>query len=366
MNSTQHSPMYMDLATAFHVPSLPIAIFLVILISLICICAVTLIIMCVISKIRRLHIPKMKRKRLNSVYLNELDVDEGEKGAYGQLSYMFMFEKTLNTIHVVVLEATGLHCTCDTKSLDAYASIKLATSRHGKLLQLGKVYKTEVQRRTKLPRWNYRCSFEVTELDLEFVTLVFEILDYDSIGQDRSLGRLTVPLSNFNISEYTGIFYEGKGWLKPGEPRFEGLGELCVGLSYQPNINRLEVFVYEARQLTIYNVLSIEENYRLDIQAELRYRRKLLGKFSTNSKTELVNPYFNEKHQFSLKEKFLNEAYVLFHLRVKRQLGRNLEVAALIIGPNSELTTGAKHWGEMLRSSPRTHVMWHTWIPKSL
>ncbi|KAA3670556.1 synaptotagmin-2 [Paragonimus westermani] len=366
MNSTQHSPIDMDLATAFHVPSLPVAIFLVILISLICISAVILIVFCVISKVRRLNIPKMKRKRLNSVYLNELDLGEGEKGAYGQLSYMFMFEKMLNTMHVVVLEATDLHSTCDTKTLDTYASIKLATSRHGKLLQLGKVYKTEVQRRTRLPRWNYRCSFEVTELDLAFVTLVFEILDYDSIGQDRSLGRLTVPLSNFKISEYTGIFYEGKGWLQAGEPRFEGLGELCVGLSYQPNANRLEIFVYEARQLTIYNVLSVEQNYRLDIQVELRYRRKLLGRFSTNSKTELVNPYFNEKHQFSLKEKFLNEAYVLFRLRVRRQLGRSLEVAALIIGPNSELTTGAKHWGEMVRSSPRTHVMWHTWIPKSL
>ncbi|KAF5403243.1 Synaptotagmin-2 [Paragonimus heterotremus] len=260
------------------------------------------------------------------------------------------------------MEATGLRSTCDTETLDAYVSLKQTTSKHGKLLQIGKAYKTDVQRKTKLPRWNYNCSFEVTPSDLTFVTLIFDVFDHDSIGQDRHIGRLTVSLSNFNVNEYTGKFHEDKGQLQPGEARSEGLGELCVGLTYKPKVDRLEVVVYEARQLGVFNLISIDESYRVNVRVELRYRRKLLGTFITESKSDLVNPYFNEKVQFNLQKRFITEAYVLCRLRLARRLSGTLEIATLTIGPNSEPATGAKHWEEMLRNSPRTHVLWHIWI----
>ncbi|KAF7256253.1 hypothetical protein EG68_09223 [Paragonimus skrjabini miyazakii] len=260
------------------------------------------------------------------------------------------------------MEATGLRSTCGTETLDVYVTLQWTTSKHGKLLQVVKAYKTEVQRKTKLPRWNYHCTFEVTPSDLTFVTLIFNVFDHDSIGQDRHIGRLTVPLSNFNVSEYTGNFHEDKGQLQPGEPRSEGLGELCVGLTYKPKVDRLEVVVYEARQMGVFNLISIDENYRVSVRVELRYRRKLLGTFTSESKKDLVNPYFNEKVQFNLQKRFIAEAYVLCRLRFARRLIGTLEVATLTIGPNSELATGARHWEEMLINSPRTHVLWHSWI----
>ncbi|KAF6770358.1 hypothetical protein AHF37_11342 [Paragonimus kellicotti] len=206
------------------------------------------------------------------------------------------------------MEATGLRLTCDTETLDAYVSLKVTTSKHGKLLQY----------------WT---------------------------GQTHR--------------EYTGIFREDRGRLQPGEPRSEGLGELCVGLTYKPKLDRLEVVIYEARQLGMFNLISIDESYRVNVKVELRYRRKLLGTFTTKSKNDLVNPYFNEKVQFNLQKRYITEAYVLCRLRCARRLGGTLEVATLTIGPNSELVTGAKHWEEMLRNSPRTHVLWQLWIHSS-
>ncbi|KAF8572481.1 hypothetical protein P879_00157 [Paragonimus westermani] len=360
-SSTQNDSTQVKLAKAFHVKDVPVAIFVVILICLICVSAVTFIVLCVISTVRRSRMQVERRKHLKSVYIHEPAVEKKNRIHNGQLGYKIMFDKWLHTIYVVIMEATDLHSTCNTETLDAYVSLKLTILKHGKLLQVGKPYKTEVQRRSKLPRWNYPCSFEVVASDLAYITLIFDVLEYDSIGQERHLGQLTVPLSKFNINEYTGIFLEGKGWLHLLEPRSEGPGELYVGLTYKPTADLLEVFVYEARQLAAFNLIPVFGSYCVNVKVELRYRRKLLGTFTTKSKNDLVNPYFNEKVQFTLQKKFVTEAYVLCRLRFARRLSETLEVASLTIGPNSGLATGAKHWEEMLRNSPRTHVSWHIW-----
>ncbi|KAF7262521.1 hypothetical protein EG68_00273 [Paragonimus skrjabini miyazakii] len=358
------NPFLTRLAATFNVTSIPLAIFLLILVCLLCICALVFIILCIRSGIRRVYLTRIKKKRLKSIYLDELDIIGSKTSEYGQLSYMFMYELPTNALTVVIGEAKNLPFTSDQTAFDAYASLKLIREKQGRSEQVGKTQKTSIIRHTDCPRWHHSCTFQIPQSELSSIKLVFDIYDYDSIGQDRNLGRLIVPLDPISMDEYTGGFYEDTGPLQPGEAKFAGLGQVCIGLTYQSKLELLEVYIYEARKLTVKKFVSQEKNHQLDIHVELRVKRRLLGSFETSSKTELVNPYFNEKAQFQLRKKYLDRAVLICSLRKRGRLGRKEAIAFLRIGPTSEQNDGVKHWEEMTRISPRTHVMWHTWLSK--
>lgn len=301
---------------------------------------------------------------MKTVYMDEIAALEEGAGEYGQLMYSMEYDIPSKVLKVVILEAKELNNDSHNDQIDAYASLKLVREKHGRYHQIGKTQKTDVRRRTKAPRWHFPCTFQVSQEDLKDAKLVFEVFDYDTIGQDRSLGRLDVSLSAIDIASYFGSPFEQICCLKPGSPKYSGLGELCVGLAYFPKTERIEVIIYEARQLKVKEYLSEMKECQLSVRVELRHKSRRLKTFESTAKTELVNPYFNEKTTLQLKEKQAQEACLVFELLRKRTYGRRTPLAFLTIGPSAELTTGAKHWEEMIRGSPRTQVMWHTWIPK--
>lgn len=369
MSSTQatlsQNPFLVNLAASFHVQSIPLAIFILIVICLLCTGLLVIIIICVRGSLR-ISVQKRKPlKRLKTVYMDEIEALEEGGVEHGQLMYSLEYDIPSKVLTVIILEAKELNNDLDSDQIDAYASLKLVYERNGRYHQIGRTHKTDVRRRTKSPRWHFPCTFQVSQDDLKDAQLLFEVFDYDTIGQDRSLGRLDVSLSSIDITSYFGSPFEQISCLKPGSPKYSGLGELCVGLAYFPKTERIEVIIYEARQLTVKGLLADKKECQLSVRVALRHKAHDLKTFESTSRTELVNPYFNERTTMQLKEKHVPEACLVFELVKKRNYWRRTTLAFLTIGPNAELTTGAKHWEEMVRGSPRTQVMWHTWVPKS-
>nr|QQY02556.1 synaptotagmin-5 [Cryptocotyle lingua] len=367
MSSTivSKDPSFLDnLAATFHVENTALAVFLLILICLACTLVLVFLILCIHSSLRRMRMRKLVITRMKSVYLDELSGNGQAKGRYGQLTYSIQYDLSVGKLSVVAIEAKQLQNISDDDLLDTYITIKLASEKRKRLEQIGQVHRSDIQRRTLIPRWHYQCKFDLKEDDLKYAILIFEIFDYDSIGQDRSIGRLATHLAKLDVSAYIGTTFENTEWLTAGEPKFCGLGEMCIGLNYHHALERLECNVYEARYLQVTEYMQSTKHQKLSVKVKLRCKRNTLGSFETQAKEELVNPYFNEKFTFTIGAKQLLNSKLEFHLRSKGKHGRKAVLGSFVIGPNTDMSSGAKHWQEMVQNSPRSHVMWHTWIPK--
>ncbi|VDP81459.1 unnamed protein product [Echinostoma caproni] len=355
-------PFLRNLATSLNVASIPLAIFLLILICIVCIAALVVIILCAKSCIRRAYMSKPKRKRLKAAYLDEILDPVMEPGMSGLVTYEFHYDVTSKIFQVTVVEGKNLVTPADSETLDVYVSVLLLKQTGQAWKPLGKRYKSEIQRHTKTPRWNYSCNFSMTENDLKNSKLIMEVFDYDNLGQDRCIGRLEVPIGEIHMDEYVGTTYEKTACLRPGAPTYKGIGEICVGLAYLSNPGCIEVFVYEARKLDIQHLLTPGKS-TLSVQVDLKHRRKTLGTFETKAKEDSVNPYFNARFSVNIKPKYLDDASVIFSLKQRGSFGRRSVLGRSVVGPNSSLNTGLKQWDEMRQHSPRTHVMWHVIVP---
>lgn len=356
-------PFLRNLAATFRVTSIPLAIFLLILVCIACITAVVLIILCIRSCLRRVYMTKPKRKRLKTAYLEDILDPVVEPGMSGLLTYALEYEVSSKSFRVIVMEAKNLAPPDETKSLDAYASVQLVKRSGSKWVPCGPRHKSEVQRHTTVPKWHYSCSYSLTENELKNSMIIIEVFDYDNLGQDRNVGRVEVVVDEIDMEEYVGTTYEKTVALKPGSPKYKGIGEICIGMAYLSNPGCVEVFVYEVRRLEIGHLISPGKDV-ISVQIELKYKKRTLGTFETKTKVDTINPYFNEKVVFNIKPKYLSEASVVCSLKKRGTLGRQTVLAQSVIGPQSPLNTGVKQWDEMRLHTPRTHVMWHVLVPR--
>ncbi|TPP57249.1 Synaptotagmin-2 [Fasciola gigantica] len=355
-------PFLRNLAATFNVKNIPLAIFLLILVCIACVTAAIIIILCIRSCLRRVYKTKPKRKPLKTAYLEDILDPVIEPGMCGLLTYALEYELTNKCFRVVVVEAKNLSSPNETKLHDAYASVRLLIRSGPKWIPHGPRYKTDVQRNTSVPRWHYSCNYTITETELKNSMLIIEVFDYDSLGQDRSVGRVEVTIGEIDMGEYLGATFEKTVALKPGSPKYRGIGEICVGLAYLTNPGCMEIFIYEIRRLDIGHAIAPGKDV-ISVQVELKHKKRTLGTFETKSRIDTINPYFNEKTMFNIKPKLLDEASVVCSLKKRSTLGRRTILAQAIIGPQSPLNTGTKQWDEMRSHSPRTHVMWHVLVP---
>ncbi|CAH8626187.1 unnamed protein product [Dicrocoelium dendriticum] len=354
------------LAVDLNVTSIPLAIFLLILICIACILFVVVLILIARSCIRRKFIAKRKRKPAKGIYLDEIAgaVLGDVENTLGSLEYSLEYDLQSQQLKVGVIQAHNLQTPAGVDALDAYVNVNVYKQKGGKNEPVGKPQHT-IRRHSQNPVWHQSFCYDVRERELQVVFVVFEMFDYDSIGQDRSIGILKVTLKDLDESDYAGQIFECTGWLKPGTPMVDGVGELCVGLSYYPQHSRIDVTIYEARQLNVADKLSKRKGNRLLINVELQDKKgRRLSSNETKPKSEIINPYFNSKMSFPSKNVELTECAVVCQLKRHGKLGGNKTLAYCILGFGSTISTGSKQWEEMLRNPSKTHVMWHTLIQR--
>ncbi|KAF6775157.1 hypothetical protein AHF37_05274 [Paragonimus kellicotti] len=351
-----------NLAVTFNVVSIPLAIFILIIVCIACVLFVVVVILIARSCVRRSFIPKKKRQPVKSIYLDEIPGMENDasEGKYGTLEYSLEYDLKRQHLVVGVCQANLLALPEGVEVLDPYVSVTVCKQQNGRTEPVGKINKSSVRKHTNRPSWNQTFSYNVPEHDLRHILIVFEAFDYDSIGQDNSIGQLQLLLKDLDEGEYAGKVLERTGWLKAGEACVDGIGEICIGLSYNPQFNRIDVTVYEARQLTISDKLSSDKAHRLSVQVELKHKKRSLGSNETKGKTEVINPYFNEKMSFPVKHVKPDDCFIVCRLKRHKGLGMRKSLGHAVIGSHSRISTGVKQWEEMIKGPAKTHVMWHS------
>nr|CAH8846324.1 unnamed protein product [Trichobilharzia regenti] len=366
-NSTafDSNPFVINLTKSFHVASKPLAIFLFILVCLACLGFIFLILLCTRTCIRRKYAPRVLRKRPKGIYVDEIPglVQNPIQHKYGSLEYSLEYSIDREQLRIGVLKASNLVGPNNSESLHPYATITLAKYDGQNLRIIDKQAKTEVFTQTNQPVWNQLFTFHMLECDLNKAVIIFEVFAYDSICQDSSIGKLEVYLQDEDHSEFVGKNLEKTGWLVAGTGYNFGIGELCVGIGYYPNRSRIDVCIYECRQLKLESYMPKLKNRELDILVMFKHRKHTVQRERTHKRKELINPYFNQKISFPLKENNLEQISVVCQLRCINRLRMKHVLGDIQIGMDSKQTTGIKQWEEMVKNPSKMHVMWHSIAP---
>ncbi|VDP91338.1 unnamed protein product [Echinostoma caproni] len=317
-----------NLAVTFNVTSIPLAIFILILVLIACVLFLVVCILIARSCLRRKFVTKRKRKAIKSIYLDEIPgaMPGSDVGQYGQLEYSLEYNLDRQKLHVGVIQANNLVPRPGVDEPDPYVALTVI-----KQIVLFDPQKTAIRKKSRSPCWQQMFDFDIKEPELRSITLVFDVFDYDSIGQDSCIGQFRLSL------------VEHSDWLTPGEMTVDGMGELCIGLCYYTQYNRIDIIVYEARQLVLDSNRS-------------------LGANETKTRHEIVNPYFNEKMSFPTKAYPVDELSAICRLKRKGRLGTKHTLGTVTLGGQNDISTGRKQWDEMIKSPGKTHVMWHTLI----
>ncbi|VDP77863.1 unnamed protein product [Echinostoma caproni] len=363
-NNLSNIPFLRDMAINFNVKNIPLAIFFFVLICIGSVFAVVVIILCIKSCIRRAILSKARRKPIKGVFLDEILDPIVEPGMCGLLTFALEYDVSSKCLQVVIVEAKDLKNPIDSNKHDVYATARLLVLLDKMCVPRGKWYKTSVERDTLAPKWHFACPFTITEYELKNATLIIEVFHCDSLGQAHCSGRLEVAIGDIDMNEYVGGTYDKTAGLLSAAPTCKSTGELCVGLAYLSNPGCVETFIYEARKLDFGHLLTQGQD-AIYIQVELKYRKRTFASYETKSKVDLINPYFNEKAVLPIKPKYLDQACVVYSLKKRRTLKRSNVLARAVVGSVSPLTNGVKHWDDMRKHSPRTHVMWHLLVPEA-
>ncbi|TGZ58849.1 hypothetical protein CRM22_009416 [Opisthorchis felineus] len=369
MSNSAGNPFFEQLTRAFHVESTAVAVVVLVLICLVCVSVTVVLVLLVTHCVKMRATAKRRktfRKRFASVYLDEISEHEKTRGKYGQLLFSIHYQTEDDKLIVIVMQATFGELSSVGAFSDTYATVKLASDKYGKLKQCGDPFRTDLQRRKESPCWNYRCAFDVEKKNLKYTHVLFELFSYDPVSQDTSIGRLAIPLSRFDPGDYTDKTLEQVEWIQAGEPKFTGIGEVYLGLSYQKTLEILECQVFEARNLKVSEYMKALKHKQVNVQVELWYSQISLGSFETRPKSDLITPYFNERFNFNLNKDQLSDAKLTFQLQSCGKQGKKHILGSFAVGPTMDMSGGGKHWAEMLENSPRSQAMWHTLIPREV
>lgn len=355
-----------NLAVTFNVTSIPLAIFILILVCIACVLFVIFLLWIVKSCIRRKFIPKKRKKPFKAIYLDEIPGAVPETThRFGSLEYSLEYEIDREQIKVGVIQANNLAVRPGVETLDPYVTVTMYKEHGDKLERSGKVQKTG-RKHSNQPSWHQLFEFHLPEKDIKKTTFVFDVYDYDSIGQDSHIGQFRVQMKDLDEAEYAGKIMESIGWLSEGGPMIDGIGQICLGLCYQPQQGKIIVNILEARQVQLSSSAKKTREPELYVKLTLDYKKtKNLGSFNSRPVEEQVNPYFNEKTSFSVKPDKIENCSIKCRLKRNGRMGKRKTLGYAILGNTAPVTTGVKQWEEMLRSPNRTHVMWHVLTPKS-
>ncbi|CAH8494825.1 unnamed protein product [Schistosoma turkestanicum] len=406
-SSSSNNDFLKKLTETFHVTNRPaLAIFLLVLICILCLTLIILIILCIRTFVRRRYVPKVYRKKEKPVYVDDIPGLRRFSNATntnhhcGTMEYSLNYHIEEEQLEICVIQANNLASPTEQEKFSAYTEVSLVKYENDPMTtttttndnhpndttheqwksSIEKQFRTDIIHQSNKPCWNQSFVYKLTKNQLNSIVIYFEVFQYNDQYVDISLGQLKIPLNQIDHSEYAGRVLEKTDWLSTSMShlRNSNLGELCIGLGYYPDTSRIDLCVFEARNLNLdqyFNDLIINEDdskwkflktsqTELNIEIYLKYHdRRLLKKCKTQTRKELINPYFNETFSFKIKEKHIKNAYVKCQLmqvekwRFKRILG---EVS---IGLEAVQLKGTKHWDEMLKTPGKLHVRWHSILP---
>ncbi|KAK4472024.1 hypothetical protein MN116_005399 [Schistosoma mekongi] len=396
-NPLEKNVFLVNLTKLFHVTSIPLAIFILITICILCLTLLLVIILCIRTCIHRKYIPKSYKKKDKPVYVDDIPglgkSNDTLLHNYGTIEYSLNYNLEEEELTICIIQANNLLLSNVNDTLNAYATISLVTNEdtteitttnNNNVNQLitdqsikfyGKQYRTDILHHTNRPCWNQSFMYKIEKNKLKFIIIILEIYHYNDTYIDQCLGKLEISLEHIDHSEYAGKYLEKIDWLSMHQLNIIDIGELCIGLGYFPNKSCIDICIFEGKNLLLNNYLNknynwkwwkLSTNIELDMIISIKYKQRYLQKCKTHTRKELINPYFNEKFSFIIKEKHLNTSTIIIQLRQIEKWRYKQVIGEIQIGYNVTQWKGTKHWEEMLNTPDKLHVRWHTILPVTM
>ncbi|VDP67018.1 unnamed protein product [Schistosoma mattheei] len=324
LDPLSNNQFLLNLTKLFHVSSIPLAIFILITICILCLTFIILLILYIRTFMHKKYIPKVYKKREQPIYIDDIpglikvnnnnNNDNNELLNYGTIEYSLNYNLNTEELKICIVQANNLLVTNEHEPLNPYATISLIKYKNNNsqlqmmkpIQSINKKYTTNIIYNSNKPCWNQSFLYKLSINQLKCIIILLEIFHYNNQYIDQFLGHLLIPLNQINHSEYIGKFYEKIDWL------------LMNNRIYPNNIE---------------------------------------------SRKELINPYFNKTISFRIKEKYIKHLYIIIQLRqIHKWLIKKI-IGELSISLNALQLKSMKHFNEMIQLPNQLHVKWHPIYP---
>ncbi|CAH8515757.1 unnamed protein product [Schistosoma mattheei] len=394
LDPLSNNQFLLNLTKLFHVSSIPLAIFILITICILCLTFIILLILYIRTFMHKKYIPKVYKKREQPIYIDDIpglikvnnnnNNDNNELLNYGTIEYSLNYNLNTEELKICIVQANNLLVTNEQEPLNPYATISLIKYKNNNsqlqmmkpIQSINKKYTTNIIYNSNKPCWNQSFLYKLSINQLKCIIILLEIFHYNNQYIDQFLGHLLIPLNQINHSEYIGKFYEKIDWLLMNNRIYpNNIGEICIGLGYYTDTSRIDLCIFEIKNLILNNTTNTTTNNNdkgklidalateLDLIIYIKYNNHLLHKYKTESRKELINPYFNKTISFKIKEKYIKHLYIIIQLRqIHKWLIKKI-IGELSISLNALQLKSMKHFNEMIQLPNQLHVKWHPIYP---
>lgn len=214
---------------------------------------------------------------------------------------------------------------------------------------------SKVRRKTLSPVYNETFTFQVSSDNLKNRVLRFSVYDVDKRRVRHSLGHILVPLQDLDLTKGDVMYRD----LEPNSQVYSSMGEVNIGITYMPSVEKIKVVIIKARNL---RQIDIDQNRHVFVRLQMLHGRKVCKTKNTMQQRASTEPTFNESFSFSVSGKLVDTCSFEISLMTttKTPFSHDEVYGKTVIG-SFMFARGEEllHWQEMV-NHPRTSVVkWH-------
>ncbi|XP_052263097.1 synaptotagmin-15-like isoform X4 [Dreissena polymorpha] len=213
---------------------------------------------------------------------------------------------------------------------------------------------TRIHKKTLNPIFNETFAFNVDTHSLVARSLRFSVYDVDRRRIRHTLGHVVVSLEDIDLKSSAIVCRD----LEPGMLAAPSIGEVCLALTYLPNLERMKLVVLQARNTR----LSSDPEAGFFIRIHVHYGKKLLKIKQTLVQGVGPEVHFNESFSFCTSNKSIDNFNFVLTLFQTAHASKEPEIEIGHVTLGSFMYArgdGLLHWQEMTSKTRQLITRWH-------
>jgi len=252
-------------------------------------------------------------------------------------------------------------------------------------------FETPIERQNNDPMFQKTFTFHSVR-NIQAQQLLFQAWHFDRVVlTNPPIGEILIDLEKYDLEKPTEEWHRFK---EVDNDKFRSMsrlrmrfGCLCVSLQYNPVVKKLVLFVLEATDLPASgkapkkkkgrttdddsddlesdadgtkSAFGKLENVKIDpmVKATLKLDGKKVKKAKTSTKSNTVNPYFNEVLSFEVSPDNIKRVELSVAVVHASTIGISQSVGRVVFGPNVS-GRAKQHWVDMQETPGRPVAQWH-------
>ncbi|KAM4617970.1 synaptotagmin-6-like [Discoglossus pictus] len=274
------------------------------------------------------------------------DSDQQLQRSRGQLKFSLLYSKKRLTVHLRVIEATGL----PKHSRDPFVKIKVfsrAEEQQIAVQTLLQELETKVVKNSRDPLFDEEFFLPVKDTPLSRINLKFEVKDFDKYSRHTLIGEARSSLKDLKANEMHEFCEDLQRKTK------DIIGEVLVSLKCLPTSQKIEVGILKFKTSSTSSIQEKDVYARIDVFSN--HHKQKHQKSSLRAKSKVT--VFNETFLFSLVDPVKTQCLILISLYETLATGRQL-IGQTTLG-NGKTISEDDHWDLMMLSVRQPIAKWH-------